>query len=344
MAANKAACRLVLDNGVDLSSRVNPRIIDLTLTEKRGDEADTLDLTIHNHDGQLAPVKVGAVLKLALGWESLEWGPSNSDGTRWLSAQQGLVDKGSFRVDEVERSGPPDIITIRARSADLTGDYRTRRTKSWVDTTLGTIIQTIAGENGFSSRITGELAAIPIKAIEQAGKSDMAFVRDLGRRYDAVATVKAGTLIFMPLGSSTTPSGKALPTLRLTKVDGWSWTFRHEERTGADGASAEYHDQDAGQRKTVTTGGSKPKKLKKVYANKADAEKAAKSAADKAKRTAYSFTYDLAFGDPAITPNMPVQLQGWDSEIDGMKWLVGEVTTRFGAGGLVTAIKLESAG
>jgi hypothetical protein len=332
MTANKAACRLVLDNGVDLSSRINPRIIDLTLTEKRGDEADTLDLTIHNHDGQLAPPKVGAVLKLALGWETGD------------DVLPGMVDKGSFRVDEVERSGPPDIITIRARSADLTGDYRTRRTRSWVDTTLGAIIQAIAGENGFSSRITGELAAIPIKAIEQAGKSDMAFVRDLGRRYDAVATVKAGTLIFMPLGSSTTPSGKALPTLRLTKVDGWNWTFRHEERTGADGISAEYHDQDAGRRKTVTTGGSKPKKLKKVYASKADAEKAAKSAADKAKRTAYSFTYDLAFGDPAITPSMPVQLQGWDSEIDGMKWLVGEVTTRFGAGGLVTAIKLESAG
>jgi uncharacterized protein len=331
MAANKAACRLVLGNGVDLTDRVNPRLIDLTLTEKRGEAADQLDLTIHNHDGQLAPPKVGAILKLALGWES------------GADVLPGMVDKGSFRVDEVERSGPPDVITIRARSADLTGDFRTRRTRSWIDTNLGAIVQTIAGENGFSSRITGDLASIAVKAIEQAGKSDMAFLRDLGRRYDAVATVKNETVIFMPLGSSTTPGGKALPALRLTKVDGWSWTFRHEERTGADGASAEYHDQDAGQRKTVTTGGSKPKKLKKVYASKADAEKAAKSAADKAKRSAYSFTYDLAFGDPAITPNMPVQLQGWDSEIDGMKWLVGEVTTRFGAGGLVTAIKLESA-
>lgn len=332
MAANKAACRLVLGDGVDLTSRVNPRIIDLSLTEKRGEEADQLDLTIHNHDGQLAPPKVGAILNLALGWESGE------------DVLPGLVDKGSFRVDEVERSGPPDVIIIRARSADLTGDYRTRRTKSWLDTTLGTIIQSIAGENGFSSRITGELASIPIKAIEQAGKSDMAFVRDLGRRYDAVATVKAGTLIFMPLGSSTTPGGKTLPTLRLGKVDGWTWTFRHEERTGADGAEAEYHDQDAGQRKKVTTGGKKPRKLKKVYASKADAEKAAQTAAAKAKRGAFSFTYELAFGDPAITPNQPVALSGWDSEIDGISWLVGEVRTQFGSGGLLTAIKLESAG
>lgn len=332
MAANKAACRLVLDNGVDLSSRVNPRIIDLTLTEKRGDEADTLDLTIHNHDGMVAPPKVGAKMRLALGWESHEWLPA------------GLIDKGIFKVDEVERSGPPDIITIRARSADLTGEFSKRRTRSWLDTTLGTIIQTIAGEHGYSTRITAELAAIEVKAIEQAGKSDMAFLKDLGRRYDAVATVKDATVIFMPLGSSTTPSGKALPTLRLTKVDGWNWSFRHEERTGTDGAEAEYHDQDAGQRKTVSTGGANPKKLKKVYASKEDAEKAAKSEADKAKRKAYSFTYDLAWGDAAISPNQPVRLRGWDSEIDGIKWLVSEMTTRFGAGGLVTAIKLESAG
>lgn len=332
MAANKAQCRLVLGDGVDLTSRVNPRIIDLSLTEKRGEEADQLDLTIHNHDGQLAPPKVGAILNLALGWESGE------------DVLPGMVDKGSFRVDEVERSGPPDVIIIRARSADLTGDYRTRRTKSWLDTTLGAIIQTIAGENGFSSRITGELASIPIKAIEQAGKSDMAFVRDLGRRYDAVATVKAGTLIFMPLRSSTTPGGETLPTLRLSKVDGWTWTFRHEERTGADGAEAEYHDQDAGRRKKVTTGGKKPRKLKKVYASKADAEKAAQTAAAKAKRGAFSFTYELALGDPAITPNQPVALSGWDTEIDGIRWLVGEVRTQFGSGGLVTALKLESAG
>jgi hypothetical protein len=332
VAANKAQCRLVLDNGVDLSSRVNPRIIDLSLTEKRGGEADTLDLTIHNHDGLVAPPKVGAILNLALGWESGE------------DVLPGLVDKGSYRIDEVERSGPPDIITIRARSADLTGDYRTRRTKSWLDTTLGAIIQTIAGENGFSSRIAGELALIPIKAVEQAGKSDMAFVRDLGRRYDAVATVKAGNLIFMPLGSSTTPGGKTLPTLRLSKVDGWSWTFRQEERTGADGAEAEYHDQDAAKRRKVSTGGSKPRKLKKVYATREDAEKAAQTAAAKAKRGKFSFSYDLAFGDPAITPNQPVALRGWDSEIDGIAWLVAEVTTRYGSGGLVTAIKLESAG
>lgn len=332
MTVNKAACRLVLNNGVDLTSRVNPRIIDLTLTEKRGGEADSLDLTIHNHDGLLAPPKVGANLRLMLGWESREFGPA------------GLVDKGAFKVDEVERSGPPDIITIRARSADLTGEFSKRRTRSWLDTTLGAIVQTIAGEHGYSSRITAELASIAVAAIEQAGKSDMAFLRDLGRRYDAVATVKDGTVIFMPLGSSTTPSGKTLPTLRLTKVDGWSWSFRHEERTGTDGAEAEYHDQDSGQRKTVSTGGSKPRKLKKVYASKADAEKAAKTAKDKAKRGAFSFTYDLAFGDPAITPNQPVQLRGWDSEIDGISWLVGEATTRFAAGGLVTAIKLESAG
>src|SRR3546814_18547541 len=69
MDANKAAVRLTLDDGTDLSDKVNPRLISLSLTEKRGEEADSLEITLHNHDGQIAPPRRGAMLQLALGWE-----------------------------------------------------------------------------------------------------------------------------------------------------------------------------------------------------------------------------------------------------------------------------------
>lgn len=39
----------------------------------------------------------------------------------------GLVDKGSFKVDEVAHSEAPDVVTIRARSVDFTSDLKTRR-------------------------------------------------------------------------------------------------------------------------------------------------------------------------------------------------------------------------
>jgi phage protein D len=45
MTANRAAMRLTLD-GADLADKINPRHMELTLTEKRGGEADELSLTL----------------------------------------------------------------------------------------------------------------------------------------------------------------------------------------------------------------------------------------------------------------------------------------------------------
>jgi phage protein D len=78
-------------------------------SKSAGAKPTSLSLTLHNHDGQLKAPETGRYIRLALGWES------GDDVTI------GLVDKGAFRVDEVEESGPPDKIQIRARSADFTG-------------------------------------------------------------------------------------------------------------------------------------------------------------------------------------------------------------------------------
>lgn len=331
MNGNRAAVRLSLDDGTDLSDRVNPRLVSLTLTEKRGEEADSLEIVLHNHDGQLAPPRKGALLKLALGWEA------GADVT------PGMVAKGRFKVDEVERSGPPDIVSIRARAADLSGTYRERRRKMWTDTTLGAILTEIAARNDLSPRIHPDLASKPIAAIEQAAKSDMAFVRDLGRRYDAVATPKGGALVFMPIGAETTAGGAVLPSAAMAKQKGWAWRFAATARDDYDGAQAQYRDLDGGKNQTVTAGGGKRKKLRRVYANKADAEAAAQGEASKRKRGAYAFEYELAHGDPALIPNARITLSGWDSEIDGIAWLIDEaIHSLDGSGGLKTSIKLES--
>lgn len=330
MAANIAGVQLLLDDGTDLAAKIDPRFLDLTLTEKRGDEADELSLTLHNHDGRLAAPSTGRVLTLALGWRS--GGPST-----------GLVGKGRFRVDEVEESGPPDVITIRARSADLGGDYRKRRTQVWRDTTVGAVIDTIAGRYGVASLVHPDLRPLAIAVLEQHGKSDMALVKDLGSRFDALATWKDRKLIFMPVGAQTTPSGKAIPALTLNRRDGWTWRFSRADREENDGAEAEWHDQAEGKRKKVSTGGTKPKKLKRVYASEAEANQAAKAAASKGKRGAYKFEYDLAQADMQIQPNARVKLLGWNARVDAVGWLVETVETTLGANGIQQKVSLESA-
>jgi hypothetical protein len=103
---NKAGLRLTLDDGTDLADRIDPRLLELTLVEKRGGEADELSLTLHNHDGQLGRLPPGARFT-----------------SRWAGERRGCgprSDRQASRV-EVEERGPPDIIQIRARSADFTG-------------------------------------------------------------------------------------------------------------------------------------------------------------------------------------------------------------------------------
>lgn len=329
MGANIAGLQLLLDDGTDLAAKINPRLLELTLSEKRGDEADELSLTLHNHDGRLAAPETGRVLTLSLGWKV--GGPFT-----------GLVGKGRFKVDEVEESGPPDVITIRARSADLGGDYRKRRTKVWRDTTVGAVLDTIAGRYGVESLVHPDLRGLAIAVLDQHGKSDMALVKDLGSRFDALATWKDRKLIFMPVGAQTTPSGKAIPSLTLTRRDGWTWRFSRADREENDGAEAEWHDPADGKRKNVGTGGKKPKKLKRVYASQAEAEQAAKAAAGKGKRGAFKFEYDLAQADMQIQPNARVKLSGWNMRIDGINWLVESVETSLGANGLQQNILLES--
>jgi phage protein D len=171
----------------------------------------------------------------------------------------------------------------------------------------------------------------------------MAMVKDLGSRYDAVATWKDRRLIFMPVGSATTASGTAIPALTLTRRDGWSWTFTRSERDQNDGVEAQWHDQAAGRRRKVSTGGKNPKRLKRVYASEAEARQAAQAEAGKRSRGGYRFEYDIALADCTIQPNRKVTLSGWSTKIDAVKWLVESVETTMGSGGLRQRVTLESA-
>jgi phage protein D len=328
--ANVAGLRLTLD-GVDLADKIDPRFVELSLTEKRGGEADELSLTLQNADGKLEVPEPGKVLALALGWTS---------GT---DVPLGLVDKGRFTVDEVTPTGPPDQIQITARSADLNGDYRKRRTQVWKDTTVGAILQTIAARNGITAQVHPDLAGKAVATLDQHGKSDMLFVKDLGSRYDAVATWKDRQLIFMPVGSATTASGKALTAITLTKRDGWSWRMTRAQRDDYDGAEASWHDQDTGKRKKVSTGGNKTKRLKRVYASAADAKQATVAEASKRRRGAYQFEYDLAIADTRLQNNLPVTLAGWSAKIGAIRWLVVSIETTMGPAGIKQRATFESA-
>lgn len=324
---------VVIVDGKDISDKVRPRLVSLTLTEKRGGEADQLDLVLDDSKGDLAIPKEGAIITLSLGW------------TQGRDVARGLVSKGRFKVDEASHGGPPDLITIRARSADMQGDFRVRKERSWRGKTLGTIVGQIAAENGLEARVSSDLAAITVDVVDQDGKSDMALIRELGKKYDAVATVKDRKLVFACVGAGVTSSGLAIPALAITRAIGDRHDYRRVERDKYDGTQARWHDKGAATRKTETAGqkgtGASAKRLKRVYASQADAKAAAAAEAKRIARAAAEMDLTLALGDASIYPERRVTVSGFKAEIDAHAWLIAEVTHSVDSNGFLTKLKLE---
>lgn len=325
----RAAWRVTLD-GEDLTATLAPRLISLRLSEKLGEEADTLEIVVHDTDGQFEPPRQGARIAVQLGWE------------RGTGVPLGLVDKGSFVVDELTWSGPPDRATITAHSADFKGSYRTRKTRDWHGLTLGAIIAQIAADNGLRPACHPDLAGLAVAAAEQHNKSDMQLVRDLGRHFDATATVKAGALIFAPRGAATTANGKAMASITITRQQVSSVTWRRAAREKApDGVEAQWHDQDEGKRKTVSTGGSNRRRLKRVYPDEASARAAAKAETGRLVRASATVEVSLPYGDARMVPGMPVRLSGFREHIDIVPWKITAIDQDHGATGLNAKISLQ---
>jgi phage protein D len=322
--------------GKDLTVIMRPRLISLSLSEKRGDDADRLEITLNDSDGQLEIPPAGKTLKVSMGW---------AQGT---GLPIGLVEKGEFKVDEATWEGDPDQINICARSADFTDAFRVRRERSFVGQTVGDILGAIAADNGLTPHIDATLAAKSIPALGSGARSDAALLKELGRRFDAVATVKAGRLIFSPVGKGETVSGTGMPAETFDRSEcGPRPRYSRAERDTYNGVEASYHDKATGTRKTVVAGGGngdgKPKRLKKTYASEKSARHAAEAEDKRVARSKAKMTLTLAYGRPDITPERPITLTGFKAEINERKWLVSEASHAMdGAGGLRTSLNLEA--
>ncbi|WP_375592129.1 phage late control D family protein [Chitiniphilus eburneus] len=329
-------------DGSAITAALAPRLISLTLTDNRGLEADTLELVLDDADGRLDLPMRGTELRLALGWQG-----------------QGLIDKGSYTVTDVEHAGTPDTITVRATSANLRGALADLRERSWHQTSVGAIVRKIATEHGLTPAIEPTLDRASVGHLDQANESDINLLTRLAREHDAIATIKAGRLLFLAAGQGTSVSGAELPTLTIERRQGDQHRFSLADRDQASTVVASYQDSRSSKRGSVRyagPAGERPSQtkskaiaadtgntltLRHVYASKGNAQRGAKSAWERAQRGAASFSISLALGRPDLIPECPVRVQGFKPLIDGQPWIVKALTHTLGDGGLTTSVELE---
>lgn len=320
------AFRITVD-GNDIAQMISPRLMSLDLTDNRGIEADQLSITLSDHDGLLAIPPTGALIRLWLGW-----------------SDNGLIDKGTYTVDETEHSGAPDVLTIRARSVDLRKSLKTKRERSWSNTTLGDVLGDIALGNGLSTTIAGTLDGLPILQLDQANESDANLISRIGEEFDAVVTVKAGCLLCLPAGGGKTASGVELPHITLTRADGDQHRYLQADRDSYDGVRAYFYDVNSAEKQhAIAGGGENLKDLRHTYSDRQSALRAARAEFNRLQRGSATLSYTLAIGRPDLIPELTYTLEGVKPEIDEIIWYGGNVQHSLSAdSGYTVSLELES--
>lgn len=355
------AAELTID-GKRFGTQAMSRIISISLTDKRGFEADELTIELDDHDGTIAIPKTGSKITLKLGYQ-----------------ETGLVEKGEYLVSEFTASGSPDRLSITARAADLAEALAEQVEKSWHKQTLYQIIETIAKKHKYEYLISKDYQNQKIEHIDQTNESDASFMSRLAEQYDAIATIKNGKLLFIPAGESQTASGQPILPTTITRASGDSHSFTYSSSNSYQAVRAYYTDKKTGQKKEVivnkdnaypnkkptqqtktvkgktfkakkketdnqkvNTDGQKIKTLRHLYATESGAWSGARGAFKKIQRGVAEFSITLAVGRPDIYPETPAVVKGFKPEIDAEAWLITEVSHKIDSGGYTASIQFEA--
>nr|DAJ68560.1 MAG TPA: tail protein [Bacteriophage sp.] len=355
------AAELTID-GRRFGTQAMSRIISISLTDKRGFEADELTIELDDHDGTIAIPKTGSKITLKLGYK-----------------ETGLVEKGEYLVSEFTASGSPDRLSITARAADLAEALAEQVEKSWHKQTLYQIIETIAKKHKYEYIISKDYQSQKIEHIDQTNESDASFMSRLAEQYDAIATIKNGKLLFIPAGESQTASGQPILPTTITRASGDSHSFTYSSSNSYQAVRAYYTDKKTGQKKEVivnkdnaypnkkttqqtktvkgktfkakkkendnqkvNTEGQKIKTLRHLYATESGAWSGARGAFKKIQRGVAEFSITLAVGRPDLYPETPAVVKGFKPEIDAEAWLITEVSHKIDSGGYTASIQFEA--
>jgi phage protein D len=299
----------VLANSADITAVVLDRFISLSLTDETGITSDMLEIVLTDHD-PAAPIQKppkGAELEVFLGYDG---------------ANERM---GMFVCDEIEYSGWPGEMIIRARGAifDKTpkgkANLQSQKERSWpAGTKLGDMVAKIAKEHGMEPAVSASLKSIVLPHIDQSSESDLNLLVRIGKKYDAIVKPADGKLVLAKRGESKSVSGKSLAAIALTPASGIT-SFRVTEtaRESSGTVVAYYHATKASKRHEVKVGEGEPvTRLKQYFPDQKMAKAAAQ--AELAKRDRQKSTLSLAMpGRNDLAAECPLTLAGFRDGVDG---------------------------
>ncbi len=286
-------------NGKDVTAELTPYISDITYTDRLTGQADELDVTVAVHDNR---------------WLDAWYPPKGATLQYEFSYSQSkpMVSAGSFEVDEIEFNSPPVSVRIRALSAGLSRQVRTRIGKTYEKTTLKAIIETVAKR--INAKVVGAVADIKIAKATQYQETEWAFLLRICREYGyhVKLTDNNKTLVVAKL----TDLALQNPVRKLRPSDVTSWTYRDKITEVPAKTQVKHHDPktkrlvkgEANTKQAQTSSDTRKRSIPAQSPAQAQALAQAEQERHEIDKTAMSLTLS---GDATLVAGAAVELIEW---------------------------------
>lgn len=170
MTARKATVHIIYNN-TDISRDIAAYLLDFEYTDNESKKADDIQITLEDRDHL---------------WLS-DWLPKKTDTITatilvedWFKPGEAFsLPCGTFQVDEIEHSGPPHIVRIKAVSVPVTSAARGEtKTRAWEKISLREIAADIGGSAELALMFEADTNPQYLR-VDQLETSDLAFLQQL---------------------------------------------------------------------------------------------------------------------------------------------------------------------
>lgn len=164
----------------DITPAVDDQLISISYTDYLEGQSDELQVVFEDIKGR---------------WLD-SWYPDQGDkiGLKVGDQFSGLIDWGEFEIAEIEHQRRPDTITIKALKTGISKSYRTRLAKAYENTTLASVVRTVAKR--LKLKVSGTIADIKIQRVTQYQERDVEFLARLAKEYGHSFKIVDKTLVF----------------------------------------------------------------------------------------------------------------------------------------------------
>ena len=317
----------IIRDGGDLTDTIKDKFISLSITDKIGPSADSLDLAL-GFDGTYARPRAGVVLEVKIGYAETE---------TW--------DAGAFVVEETDLTGganAADTLNIRALSIPVSPDspvvalqgttQRIWQSHEIDGTTFGDIVNEICRDAGLTAQIDRSLADIPMPTTVQTNQSDLEILIEISVLRDAFVKFHEGQCI---IGKQDAGQIGSIP---IKHGDVTSYRSNENDRYKIESVSSRYQDKEAGMVVKYETSDEKPQyEIFNTYSDRREAVDAAESLLKALRRQTEKAYIQMPTIKGLFAEKILDLSEFPDASLNG-EFIVESVTTKLSSSGLTSNI------